>query len=365
MVYIGGISIALFIIFLLFSKKNKSAADRIFVAWMGIIILNLLLFYLTHTKVIYEYPFLLGLDFPLPLLMGVMLYFYVGSVTQQLPKKKWVLALHFIPILAVYVYMFHFFMLPAEDKIYVFEHDGKGYETFMQILSVSISVSGVVYVIWSSMLLKQHKRRIEARFSNLDKVNLRWLQQLVYGIGAIWVIVVFSEGVTVVFSAVVVFVFLIGFNGVRQERIFKANDEVNSSKGIETELQSQKKYAKSGLKEEVSQQLYQDLKLLMDEQGLYKNRELSIGDLASQLKVHPNHLSQVINVKEEKNFYDFVNGYRVEEFKRLLEKPENKNITLLALAYDCGFNSKSSFNRYFKKTTGQTPSQFYAKVVIE
>jgi AraC-like DNA-binding protein len=59
------------------------------------------------------------------------------------------------------------------------------------------------------------------------------------------------------------------------------------------------------------------------------------------------------------NFYDFVNRYRLEEFKKLASDPKNRQFTMLALAFDCGFNSKSSFNRYFKKATGQTPSQYF------
>ena len=78
--------------------------------------------------------------------------------------------------------------------------------------------------------------------------------------------------------------------------------------------------------------------------------------------IHPNHLSQIINELEGKNFYEFVNQYRIEEFKRLVSFPKNHQFTLLSLAFECGFNSKSSFNRYFKKSTGQTPSQYFTQV---
>jgi AraC-like DNA-binding protein len=96
----------------------------------------------------------------------------------------------------------------------------------------------------------------------------------------------------------------------------------------------------------------------MTGEALYKKSDLSINDLASRLGVHPNNLSQTINQKEKKNFYDFVNTYRFEEFKRLISLQKNQQYTLLSLAYDCGFSSKSSFNRYFKKATGQTPSEY-------
>ena len=100
----------------------------------------------------------------------------------------------------------------------------------------------------------------------------------------------------------------------------------------------------------------------MSEEELFKNNELLINDLAAKLDIHPNYLSQVINEKEGKNFYEFVNSYRLKEFKRLIALPEYKRFTLLSVAFECGFNSKSSFNRYFKKETGQTPSQYFALI---
>jgi len=71
-----------------------------------------------------------------------------------------------------------------------------------------------------------------------------------------------------------------------------------------------------------------------------------------------NHLSQVINQQSGKNFFKFINEYRVEEAKRLLTDQSTQKYTILAIAYDCGFNSKSSFNTIFKQYTGKTPSDF-------
>ena len=105
-------------------------------------------------------------------------------------------------------------------------------------------------------------------------------------------------------------------------------------------------YRKSGLKAEDATSLHQQLLTLMTT------------ELAEMLGVLPNHLSQIINQYEEKNFYDFVNSYRVEEFITLAKKDIDKNFNLLGLAYEAGFNSKSSFNQVFKKITGKTPSEF-------
>ncbi|MBJ7428273.1 MAG: AraC family transcriptional regulator [Bacteroidia bacterium] len=96
----------------------------------------------------------------------------------------------------------------------------------------------------------------------------------------------------------------------------------------------------------------------MQSEKLFINPELTLNDLAAALNVLPNHLSQVINSKENKNFYDYINQLRVEEFIRLIALSENQKFTLLSLAYECGFNSKTSFNRNFKKVTDLTPSEY-------
>ena len=89
---------------------------------------------------------------------------------------------------------------------------------------------------------------------------------------------------------------------------------------------------------------------------------MTLNDLAAKLKVQPHVLSKVINDGFEKNFFDLVNTYRIEEFKRRIEDPRYKNYTLLSLAFEVGFNSKTAFNRSFKKITNQTPSDFFEQI---
>lgn len=350
--YIAGIALALFIEFLLIAKKNKSASDRILTVWMLLVLVHLSLFYLFFTGDVYNFPFLLGVEHPLPLLHGVFLYFYVSNVTNQLPEKRWTFLLHLLPAAAMYAYLVSFFILPANQKIEVYRNHGAGHEWFIALKSYAIACSGILYVLWSAVLLKRHRENIEDRFSDLEKINLRWLQILTFGLGGIWVLVLFFGSDAIVFAGVVVFVFLIAFFGVQQADIFTRT--LLTAGGNE----QKEKYQKSGLTEEASGELHQELKRLMTDEALYKRSDLSIDDLSSKLGVHPNYLSQVINQKEKKHFYDFVNTYRIEEFKRLISLQKNQQYTLLSLAYDCGFNSKTSFNRFFKKATGLTPSQY-------
>ncbi len=90
----------------------------------------------------------------------------------------------------------------------------------------------------------------------------------------------------------------------------------------------------------------------------YLEASLSLRTLANQLGIHPNQLSWLLNESLGKNFNEFINHYRIETFKALAKDPKNSNLTIMGLAYDSGFNSKTVFNTYFKKETGLTPRQF-------
>lgn len=363
MIYVAGISIALFISALLLNKRGKSKSDFFLFGWMLVMALHLYLFYLNFHENIYNNPQLLGIELPIPLLHGVFLYYYVASVTNQFPKKGWIALLHLIPIIAVYAYLISFFQESNEHKIEVYENRGAPYETFTLVNDILRYLSGIAYVIWSGVLLSRHKRNIQDQFSDIEEVSLKWLQFLTLGLGVIWVIVIFSNSGSFIFVGVSVFIILIGFFGVQQRNIFSDRRPLTHS--LPEEQSITKKYAKSGLTSQVAEDVYQSLLVLVSEQSYFKKPDISLNDLAGELAIHPNYLSQIINEKASKSFYDFINAYRVDEFKRLIEIPQNHQFTLMALAYDCGFNSKSSFNRYFKKTTGQTPSEYFKSVTAK
>lgn len=355
MLFIAGISIAVFIQVLLLSKKRKSRSDKWLAIWVFILSIHLFFHYLVSSGTAFEYGFLLGAEMPLPLLHPVMLYIYTALITRQLPKKKAWLSLHFIPALAVLIYLaFNFFGIPEADKIAAYQNEGKGFEGFVLVKNMAIYASGIAYISWSAWLLVKHKRNVRNQFAYVEKIDLTWLRMLTIGLGVIWLAVIFLDSENLTFSAVTLYVILVGFLGIRQGRIFTSPDV--------TPPEPKEKYARSGLKESQSDLLFNQLQKLMETEAMYKQNDLSNAQLAETLEVHVNTLSQVINERTGNNFYDFVNGYRVAEFKRLLDDPKNHKLTLLSLAYDCGFNSKSSFNRYFKKATGLTPSQYFTQV---
>lgn len=103
------------------------------------------------------------------------------------------------------------------------------------------------------------------------------------------------------------------------------------------------------------QDVSRKLKALMETEKIYLEPNLGLKDVASKLEIHPNKLSWLLNEKLGKNFYELVNNYRLQDFQQRALHPKNSHLSVLGLALDSGFNSKSVFNDYFKKTTGITP----------
>jgi AraC-like DNA-binding protein len=96
----------------------------------------------------------------------------------------------------------------------------------------------------------------------------------------------------------------------------------------------------------------------METEKPYLNQNLTLQKLSEQLKTSSHNLSEVINTRMNQSYYDFINQYRVEEFKTRLKDPESERYNLLSIAFDSGFQSKGTFNSIFKKSTGMTPSEY-------
>ncbi len=372
MFFIIGIFIAVFLVLLLLIKKNKSRADKILVAWLFLICIHQILNYLLYTGEVYNYPHWLGVQFSMPVLHGVLLYFYVMEITGNKLKKRWTIFLHLIPTLSLVIFAIPFYILSGEQKINVFQNEGAEFEWYIIYLSILIPLSGLIYSIWSLFLVKAHQLKIQTRFSNTDKKELQWLRYLSIGYGIIWVLAIFFES-EIIFTAVVVLVLFIGFFGINQLNIFYSNIEPVQNVGKETISKAIKtnnpnnegvnpineKYAKSGLDKDMATEIYTNLNRMMEDSSSYKDENLTLVELSQRLEVHPNHLSQVINEMEDKNFYNYINSLRIKAFIKLASIPENKKYTMISLAYDSGFSTKSTFNKHFKLHTGKTPTEFF------
>ncbi len=364
MIFIAGGTLAFFFEFLLLGKKPKSLPDKILAFWMFFIGLHLFLYYFHFKGIDLKYPHLLGIGNPLPLIHGPLLFLYTGSLTRYFPKWKPKYLLHFLPVIIYYSFYFHFFISTGQEKIEFVNNLLIKPDIFQLFIFPAIILSGFSYIFLTFLLFRKHRRYILNNLSNSNEENnLHWLRNLLTGLLVIWLIVLFDNFVldssltdVAIYVSVSLFVAFTGFFGLRQGNIFM--NLPNGPMAEELTVEDQQHYSKSGLKEERAVEIKLLLAKLMEEKKLFLDENISLPQLAEMLKIHPNYLSQVINERFRKNFYDFINFYRIEEFKRLIALGRNKNKTFFALALDCGFNSKASFNNSFKKITGITPSEF-------
>lgn len=357
--YLSSVFITCFSAFLILGKTKKQTADYLLAIWFFIIAIHLIFFILFYSGQFSSFPYLLGLDIPLPLIHGPMLYLYILCLTGQQPNRyKWLL--HFAPAILTYIYLISFFTLTSQEKIHVYEYGNTAYRFFRKIIMVIIILSGILYVTLSIMTVRQYKRRISDLYSNTEKINLNWSYYLITGIALIWVAVIMKNE-TLIFTLVGLFILVASYFGITHANILglSAIQSNNSEeKQVVNENSITVKYQKNFAGEEVIQSIYQKLRFRMEHEKLYKDPELNLNQVAVLLNVHPNILSQTINSVENKNFYDYINQHRIEEFKRIVILPENQKFTILSLAFESGFNSKTSFNRNFKKYMDCSPREF-------
>ena len=318
-----------------------------------------------------HYPWFVGLDYPITMLYGPLLYLYTETLVRDGKHFNRTELVHFIPFVLLSVFTVPLFLLSSGEKLsLVGEHGGLDYgPDFITHIKVVFNLSYIPVI-----LLQLHKYQAKAKdaYSTIEQRNLDWLKGFIYAflILALVSVVIHllssMEGSQDKYSdymllAVTIFVYSIGYMGLRQADFFARHDVVNPP-GKSEVAPALDSYSKSGLSEERGQELMQELERLMEAKKPFTNNELSLRELSEMMEISTHNLTEIINRFSGKNFYDFVNSYRVEEVKHRLQQPESANLTMLALAMEAGFNSKSSFNSVFKKHTGMTPTEFKKQV---
>jgi AraC-type DNA-binding domain-containing proteins len=222
--------------------------------------------------------------------------------------------------------------------------------------------------------VKKYHKRLKQNFSDIEKLKLDWLIYLLIGIIIVWsfefvqiiLIELLSEPENIVFNYIYVVIsvsmYAVAFKSLKQPEIFIQSypleknivEDAAASSGEDKNTS----YKKSGLSDEKAALLINTLGTIMSTDKPYKTANLSLNDLAEMLSITPHNLSEIINTKLNKTFYDYISAYRVEEVKQLMKEDKNEVYSILSIALDAGFNSKSAFNNIFKKTTGITPSEY-------
>lgn len=373
---IAGLVLALFFIALLLSKKEKQIRDYLLAFFILLLGTFLLIKYVFQHDLYHTWPIIIYLDVCYWVLLGPTLYVYtlVSTRGENFLRTKYLFTL--IPFVLVIIGF----------SPYLFGNPTGLFDDQFNNMPVIVKAG---YYIWlfnspvfyalTIIAINQHQQRIKNNFSYSRNIDLKWLNYLSHGFAVFILFLILRgpvkslfgleypvENYSVSLFVVFLYIFGIGFYGYRQRGIFEIDDPDNnpmekpdvSHNGDGQHEPGRASYQKSGLNDKEAREILDKLNTLMKNEQLYLDSELHLSVLAHKLGVSSHKISQVLNEYLHKNFFDYINEFRVEKVKECLTDPANLHLKIVSLAYDCGFSSKSTFYKCFKKSEGITPAKY-------
>ncbi|WP_054558736.1 helix-turn-helix domain-containing protein [Croceitalea dokdonensis] len=313
-----------------------------------------------NTKVNY---FLVSME----MLTAPLLYFYVKSVVtpgfQLLKKHFW----HAVPWLVFFLVKTVIYLYDAQQPGFADVQNGYLVEQLQwpylnPFFSIFSAMQMLLYLAFSFQLYATYKKGVPQFFSNMAYKELIWIRNFlcIYSFIFLYGLVqVFINELVIemswkqkwwiqFFSALAILYFGVKgyFTNFSFLTDFQAPDLPRGGK------------TKNGAAADYIVKRKQDIHKLMEEEKVYLNPELNLKQLAEQTGLQRAEVSEAINQGFGKNFNDLVNQYRIAEFKQRVSAGDNQKFSLVGLAFECGFNSKATFNRVFKKLVQSTPTQY-------
>jgi AraC-like DNA-binding protein len=363
-----GIVQGFFVGLLYITKKSGNIRANKFVGVLFLTFsISIMHFFFHRMGIYYEYPHLFGISMPVLFLFGPLFFFYVKLLINKNYQLKKEHLFHLLPFIFCIIIMIPSYFRSGEQKLKEINYMVTMWGTIISFIQI---VHLFAYNTAIYKIVGRHKELIKRSESSIEKIDLHWIQNgiicFVVTFGLMLVLMVMAlmgidtmETFHVLIPLIVSFIiFTMGYLGLNQTDIPVIDEELSSPIQI-------RKYEKSTLKDDKADEYVIKIKDYMDKSKPYLDNELSLQKLSDKLCIHTHHLSQIINDNFNQNFFDFINSYRVEEAKRLLCGKETSQYTVLAVAEEAGFNSKTSFNTAFKKFTGMTPSEFRKQNPIE
>lgn len=361
----------LFLAVVLLFGKNTSRSKNTFLGLLMIAFSVTLFEYVLHwSNYIYHYPLCLYWYKTIVFIFGPLLYLYLKAI-QTPGERSWKDGLHFLPALLFFLNYWPFYtssIAAKQDLLYHGKAAAEGlvfpflnlvkWEPFLFVGHLSFYALMIALLMYREKLFK----RTSTNTLHLIKVNWFFTLFLLYvgfvlGNLSYYILIQtpffkieYDYGISL---AMVLFIYTVGYLGYRRPQIFDGS--------LWQGLFLAPKYQNSSLTMAASQSLRERLLRYFDEQKPYLDNELRLSSVAEKLDTSTHHLSQVINQEIGKSFADFVNTYRIEEAKRLLGDPDNKEF-IIQIAYAAGFNNKTTFNKAFKASTGRAPSIYRKEV---
>lgn len=366
-----GLAQSLFAAFALSTRRAVSLPDKLLVGSLLLFAFKfiILIFHLQHQE-FFDMQFSLGL---IPLTFSPLLYLYTSYLVSQRQRFRSIDTLHFLPFVLITLVYFIFFqdVVDFSDESFL----QRDRHLWVRItFSIVFLTSVIVYTVLTFAKLIVFRRNIETQFSYRDgRLQLFWVNFLavLFTLSGLVVIVAGAYN-AIMFKRVVntsllshigltTVAYAISYFGLRQPSLFRAEyalEEVKPEVGGEKKTKDEEKEVKQRFTTAEAKALEERLIIHMSEERPYLNPELTLGELSAQINLAKHELTDLLNVYIGKNFFTFVNEFRLKAVTRRLANPDYDHLTIMAIANDCGFNSKSTFNSLFKQEFGHTPSDY-------
>jgi AraC-like DNA-binding protein len=373
----------IFLGLMLFSRRENQRANNIlslFIILFSLPMLSRYFFLKGFATPSYYISFIV---LPTLSLHGPLIYLYTCSMTTGINKFRQKYILHCIPTMVIFIIYFFinvrygFNVNSKMDMKMLFTEHLK--PIILPIIFFSL-LSGLLYTFVSWRLLHLYTHSIKEFFSNIIKLRLLWLKILL-GLLLLMFLTMnivnwldFFNIIRINDMAIIHLlplilgissIFLTAFFALRQPDIFRCTHEMAQEFGVSGEYLIQMnpgypkaKYEKYGIDDDKKEEYLTVLLQCMNDKKPYLNEDITLKDLADELSIPSHHLSIVINDRLQQNFYTFINSYRIRNVMEKLADPKNKDINVLNLAFDSGFNSKSTFNSAFRNITCMTPTEY-------
>ncbi len=354
---------ALFLFFVLLVKKNNRIANRYLALIMFFTALDMLELYLGSRGLIGPArPYQLSI-IPYSFIFGPSMFLYIALLTARInisSKKYLLLYVPFITALGVNIILFYTFNTPQIPEIIIYAN--------ILINGGGLFFEAILYIL-SLVILQKYIGRLKDYFSDIDTMKLS-LFRVVLVVLILTVILIFLPytrenhirqnlelyDVIAILSGLGL-LFGIAFIAILQPEIFNRIHIIENTIPNDR-MVSQPKYEKLRLPAFKEEYYVKKLQEFMIKEKPYLREELTLQDLSDELSLSTHHLSMILNIHFKQNFYNFINSYRVDEVKQKLINADYNDQNILTIAYNSGFNSKSTFNTMFKKFTGKTPKEY-------
>lgn len=302
-------------------------------------------------------------------LEGPLLLWYTRSLVYKDFRLKKIDLLYVVPAFVYLVSMiFSFYILSEPAKVALLENyktvDGSLTRHLEGFIRESLRV---FFSVLCLIDIRHSRQQIRDRYSSLEKIDLGWLNLLVIGFTVIrvWAVFVSLAILLTVYGQTPIDFSFMGLAGnyttflLVSTLIFFSLSRSSMFEGVDEKVEPHPEPSA-----EVSLELVKKIEDHMDREKPYLANILTLEQLANQMEIPPRTLSNVINRRFEQNFFEFINKYRVAEARRLLEDPEKAHSTMIDIMAEAGFNSKATFNTFFKKLVGSTPSQYRSSKLV-